>query len=149
MALVLLLLSAFMIITRCFSQGRPVAEVKVIAPPPMNTMEQLLAVQNAVTQVEQLIQDGNIILLKFRGLLLSIFPQGFSHSLLLVCTSCPERSLNALLRKLFKKFIQYQLLTFVTHINTCSLDVMIRPQRSWPLLFYQQPWLWLSYHVNT
>ncbi|KAL1318525.1 uncharacterized protein LOC107644290 isoform X1 [Arachis ipaensis] len=73
-ALVLLLLSAFMLITRYFSDGRP-AEVKVIAPPPMNTMEQLLAVQNAVTQVEQLVQDVNIILLKFRGLLLSIFPQ--------------------------------------------------------------------------
>ncbi|XP_027359440.1 uncharacterized protein LOC113868072 isoform X2 [Abrus precatorius] len=74
-ALVLILLAAFMIITRCFSQGRPVPEVKVIAPPPMNTMEQLLAVQNAVSQAEQLIQDLNIILLKFRGLLLSIFPQ--------------------------------------------------------------------------
>ncbi|TKY44718.1 hypothetical protein E2542_SST30996 [Spatholobus suberectus] len=74
-ALVLGLLAVFMIITRCFSQGKAVPEVKVIAPPPMNTMEQLLAVQNAVTQAEQLIQDGNIILLKFRGLLLSIFPQ--------------------------------------------------------------------------
>ncbi|KAH1086087.1 hypothetical protein GmHk_07G018859 [Glycine max] len=74
-ALVLLLLAVFMIITRCFSQGRSVPEVKVIAPPPLNTMEQLLAVQNAVSQAEQLIQDGNVILLKFRGLLLSIFPQ--------------------------------------------------------------------------
>ncbi|XP_020211416.1 uncharacterized protein LOC109796167 [Cajanus cajan] len=74
-ALVLMLLAVFMIITRCFSQGRGVPEVKVIAPPPMNTMEQLLAVQNAVSQAEQLIQDGNVILLKFRGLLLSIFPQ--------------------------------------------------------------------------
>ncbi|KAJ1405715.1 hypothetical protein SESBI_25628 [Sesbania bispinosa] len=74
-ALVLVLLAVFMIVTRCFSQGRPVPEVKVIAPPPMNTMEQLLAVQNAVSQAEQVIQDGNIILLKFRGLLLSIFPQ--------------------------------------------------------------------------
>lgn len=74
-ALVLVFISAFMIITRCFNQGRSVAEVKVIAPPPMNTMEQLLAVQNAVSQAEQFIQDGNIFLLKFRGLLLSIFPQ--------------------------------------------------------------------------
>ncbi|KAE9586056.1 hypothetical protein Lal_00010261 [Lupinus albus] len=74
-ALVLMFLSAFMIITRYFSLGSPVAEVKVIVPPPMNTMEQLLAVQNAVSQAEQAIQDGNIILLKFRGLLLSIFPQ--------------------------------------------------------------------------
>ncbi|KAK7314562.1 hypothetical protein VNO77_33088 [Canavalia gladiata] len=74
-ALVLVLIAIFMIITRCFSQGKCVPEVRVIAPPPMNTMEQLLAVQNAVSQAEQLIQDGNVVLLKFRGLLLSIFPQ--------------------------------------------------------------------------
>ncbi|XP_019443298.1 PREDICTED: uncharacterized protein LOC109347729 isoform X2 [Lupinus angustifolius] len=74
-ALVLTFFSAFMIITRYFNLGGPVAEVKVIVPPPMNTMEQLLAVQNVVSQAEQAIQDGNIILLKFRGLLLSIFPQ--------------------------------------------------------------------------
>ncbi|XP_028800161.1 uncharacterized protein LOC114755447 isoform X2 [Neltuma alba] len=74
-AVVLLFISAFLLITRSFNQGRPVDEVKVIAPPPMNTMEQLLAVQNAITQAEQIIQDGNIILLKLRGLLLSIFPQ--------------------------------------------------------------------------
>lgn len=64
-----------MFLTRCCNQGKPVDEVKVLAPPPMNTMEQLLAVQNAITQLEQLIQDGNIFLLKLRGLLLSIFPQ--------------------------------------------------------------------------
>ncbi|KAM7267127.1 hypothetical protein ACFE04_009293 [Oxalis oulophora] len=72
----LLFLSAiFVVLTRCFSQGGPVDEVKVIAPPPMNTMEQLLAVQNAISQFEELIQDGNIGLLKFRALLLSLFPQ--------------------------------------------------------------------------
>jgi hypothetical protein len=78
-ALVLVLVASFMIITRWFNQGRSVTEVKVVAPPPMNTMEQLLAVQTAVSQAEQLIQDGNIVLLKFRGLLLSIFPQVFSR----------------------------------------------------------------------
>lgn len=71
----LVFLAIFMVLTRCFSQGKPVNEIKVIAPPPMNTMEQLLAVQNAISQVEQLIQDGNIFLLKLRGLLLTIFPQ--------------------------------------------------------------------------
>lgn len=64
-----------MVLTRFLNQGKPVDEVKVIAPPPMNTMEQLLAVQNAISQAEQLIQDGNIFLLKLRGLLLTIFPQ--------------------------------------------------------------------------
>ncbi|XP_039032489.1 uncharacterized protein LOC120167582 [Hibiscus syriacus] len=74
-ALMALFFAIFMVLTRLFNQGRPVDEIKVIAPPPMNTMEQLLAVQNAISQVEQLIQDGNVALLKFRALLLSIFPK--------------------------------------------------------------------------
>ncbi|OMO97000.1 hypothetical protein CCACVL1_04717 [Corchorus capsularis] len=74
-AMMLLFFAIFMVITRFCNQGRPVDEIKIIAPPPMSTMEQLLAVQNAISQVEQLIQDGNIFLLKFRALLMSIFPQ--------------------------------------------------------------------------
>lgn len=70
-----LFFAIFMVLTRLLNQGRSLDEIKIIAPPPMNTMEQLLAVQNAVSQFEQLIQDGNIILLKFRALLLSVFPQ--------------------------------------------------------------------------
>ncbi|KAL0290976.1 UNVERIFIED_CONTAM: hypothetical protein Sangu_2551000 [Sesamum angustifolium] len=65
----------FMLLTRYVGQGSPIDELKVTAPPTMNTMEQLLAVQNAISQAEELIQDGNIVLLKFRALLLSIFPQ--------------------------------------------------------------------------
>ncbi|GAA0174629.1 hypothetical protein LIER_27978 [Lithospermum erythrorhizon] len=74
-ASLLILFAVFMILTRCCSQTVPTEELKVVAPPPMNTMEQLLAVQNAISQAEELIQDGNIVLLKLRGLLLSIFPQ--------------------------------------------------------------------------
>ncbi|XP_050237793.1 uncharacterized protein LOC126687308 [Mercurialis annua] len=70
----LIFLALFMVITRFFNQGQ-VDELKVLAPPPMNTMEQLLAVQNAISQAEQFIQDGNVVLLKFRALLLSCFPQ--------------------------------------------------------------------------
>lgn len=70
-------IAVFMLLTRYFSQGRPADELKVIAPPEMTTMEQLLAVQNAISQAEELIQDGNIVLLKIRALLLSIFPQVF------------------------------------------------------------------------
>ncbi|CAN1324920.1 hypothetical protein LINPERPRIM_LOCUS33291 [Linum perenne] len=69
------LLGVLMLVTRFMNQGRPVDELKVVAPPSMNTMEQLLAVQNAISQVEQLIQDGNICLLKVRALLLAVFPQ--------------------------------------------------------------------------
>lgn len=64
-----------MLVTRCCGQGKPGYELKVIAPPVMNTMEQLLAVQNVISQAEEVIQDGNVALLKCRALLLSIFPQ--------------------------------------------------------------------------
>ncbi|KNA18179.1 hypothetical protein SOVF_073220, partial [Spinacia oleracea] len=68
-------IAMFMLLTLWLSQGRPVVEVKVIAPPAKNAMEQLLAVQNAISQAEEFIQFGNIILLKLRALLLSISPQ--------------------------------------------------------------------------
>ncbi|KAG9157693.1 hypothetical protein Leryth_022906 [Lithospermum erythrorhizon] len=74
-ALLLVLFAAAIILMRCFKQPGPADKLKVVPPPPMNTMEQLLAVQNGITQVEELIQDGNVILLKIHGLLLSIFPQ--------------------------------------------------------------------------
>ncbi|KAI8542897.1 hypothetical protein RHMOL_Rhmol08G0175400 [Rhododendron molle] len=70
----LICMALFMVLTRSFGQGS-VEELNVVVPPSMNTMEQLLAVQNAISQTEELIQDGNIVLLKFRALLLSIFPQ--------------------------------------------------------------------------
>ncbi|KAF8407806.1 hypothetical protein HHK36_006942 [Tetracentron sinense] len=87
-ALMLILIAIFMVLTRCCSQGRPIDEIKVTAPPTMNKMEQLLALQNAISQVEELIQDGNIVLLKLRALLLSVFPQVLPSSFVLAsfCT---------------------------------------------------------------
>ncbi|KAF4388910.1 hypothetical protein G4B88_019092 [Cannabis sativa] len=86
-ALMLIFTAIFMVLTRIFSQENPVDEVKVLAPPPMNTVEQLLAVQNAISQAEEFIQDGNVVLLKLRALLLVIFPQAsekFAIALVLV-----------------------------------------------------------------
>jgi hypothetical protein len=71
--MVLLFSAAFMFLTRLTNQGKPMTEVKVSSPPPMNTMEQLLAVQNAISKIEELVQDANIVLLKIRALLLA-FP---------------------------------------------------------------------------
>ncbi|XP_041998413.1 uncharacterized protein LOC121748247 isoform X2 [Salvia splendens] len=75
LATLFIFFAVFMLLTRYLGQGMPIDELKVTAPPPMNTMEQLLAVQNSISQAEELIQDGNILLLKCRALLLSIFPQ--------------------------------------------------------------------------
>lgn len=89
LAVLLGFLAVFIMLTRYSSRGRPVDEFRVIAPPPMNTMEQLLAVQNAISQAEELIQDGNVVLLKLRGLLLSMFPQAsdrFAVALVAIAT---------------------------------------------------------------
>ena len=75
LALFLLLVAIFMVLTRLFIHGNPVVEVTVFVPPPMNRMEQLLAVQNAISHAEGVLQDGAIVLLKIRALILSMFPQ--------------------------------------------------------------------------
>ncbi|KAL4556077.1 hypothetical protein LXL04_038717 [Taraxacum kok-saghyz] len=74
-AILLTFFAINMVAARYLNSGRPVDELKVIVPPSMSKMEQLLAVQNAISQAEELIQEGNVVLLKIRGLLLSIFPQ--------------------------------------------------------------------------
>ncbi|GLJ11169.1 hypothetical protein SUGI_0145240 [Cryptomeria japonica] len=70
-----LAIAIFMLCSHHFSKGKPITEIRVAAPPTQNTVEQLLALQQAVSQVEELVQDGNIILLKIRALLLAAFPQ--------------------------------------------------------------------------
>ena len=52
-----------------------VGEVLVSMPPGQSTVEQLLALQQALSQLEGIIQAGNIILLKTRALLLSNYPE--------------------------------------------------------------------------
>ncbi|KAG6487112.1 uncharacterized protein LOC122009454 isoform X1 [Zingiber officinale] len=79
----LLFVAMFILLTRLINQGRPVDQVKVIAPPSMNTMEQLLAVQNAISQVEELVKNGNIVLLKLRSLLFAVPSQATINSALL------------------------------------------------------------------
>lgn len=85
-------------LARYVNGGRPVEELKVTVPPAMNKMEQLLAVQNAISQAEELVQEGNVVLLKIRGLLLSIFPQ--------VITSL---TIHALLAYFFGQIIDFNL----------------------------------------
>ncbi|GMQ02320.1 hypothetical protein CsSME_00048611 [Camellia sinensis var. sinensis] len=48
---------------------------KITIPPNENAAEQLLTLQEAITQVESLIQAGNITLLKVRALLFAALPQ--------------------------------------------------------------------------
>lgn len=64
-----------MIWHRRTSEMRPLEPFKIVAPPTRNAVEQLLTLQDAVTQVEGLIHSVNIILLKLRALLFAVVPQ--------------------------------------------------------------------------
>lgn len=74
-ALLLLFVPIFMLLSRWFNKGKPINELKVIVPPSMNTMEQLLKLQHGISQLEEFVQDGNVVLLKLRALFLSLFPK--------------------------------------------------------------------------
>lgn len=60
---------------RHFRRGKSLEAFRVTPPPNRNAVEQLLTLQEAITQFESLIQAGNIVLLKLRALLLAILPQ--------------------------------------------------------------------------
>ncbi|XP_078427378.1 polygalacturonase inhibitor (DUF639) isoform X2 [Wolffia australiana] len=57
------------------SKGKLRDPLKIVAPPSKNPVEQILILQEAISQVEMLVQAGNIILLKFRSILLATVPQ--------------------------------------------------------------------------
>ncbi|KAK7390763.1 hypothetical protein VNO78_18826 [Psophocarpus tetragonolobus] len=77
-------IAIIMLWRRHFRRGRPLEAFTVTHPPNRNAVEQLLTLQEAITQFESLIQAGNIILLKLRALLLAILPQATEKVALLL-----------------------------------------------------------------
>lgn len=71
----LVVLAVVMFWHRNVRKRQPLEPLKIIAPPPKNAVEQLLILQEAISQLEALIQSGNIILLKVRALILAVLPQ--------------------------------------------------------------------------
>lgn len=57
------------------SKEQPLEPFRIIAPPSKNPVEQILTLQEAISQLETLVQAGNIILLKLRAILLAAVPQ--------------------------------------------------------------------------
>ncbi|XP_022957240.1 uncharacterized protein LOC111458683 isoform X1 [Cucurbita moschata] len=72
---ILVSLAVLMTCRRKFGQSKPLEPYRITAPPNRNAVEQLLTLQEVITQVEALIQDGNIFLLKIRALLFAVLPQ--------------------------------------------------------------------------
>ncbi|KAK4413669.1 hypothetical protein Salat_2779700 [Sesamum alatum] len=72
---IFLFLALVMLWRRYAWKRRQLEAFKIVPPPAKNPVEQLLTLQEAVTQVESLIQKGNVILLKIRALLFAVAPQ--------------------------------------------------------------------------
>lgn len=72
---IFMFMAILMLWRRHLRKGRPLEAFIVTPPPNRNAVEQLLTLQEAITQFESLIQAANIILLKLRALLLAILPQ--------------------------------------------------------------------------
>ncbi|GMH12482.1 hypothetical protein Nepgr_014323 [Nepenthes gracilis] len=72
---ILVFLAVLMLWRRYINKGKPVKALKITPPPNQNAVERLITLQEAVAQVETLIQAGNIILLKIRALLFAVLPQ--------------------------------------------------------------------------
>uniref|UniRef100_J3M2N6 Uncharacterized protein n=1 Tax=Oryza brachyantha TaxID=4533 RepID=J3M2N6_ORYBR len=65
----------FMLWQRHIGNGQMIGAFEVTTPPRRRTVEQLLALQQAISQLEAHVQAGNIFLLKLRCLMLAAFPQ--------------------------------------------------------------------------
>lgn len=80
----LVVLAVIMIWHGKVRKGKPLEPLNIIAPPPKNAVEQLLILQEAISQLEALIQSGNIILLKIRALIFAVLPQATDRTALLL-----------------------------------------------------------------
>ena len=64
-----------MLYCRHFNKGKPLEAFRVTPPPHRSAVELLLALQDGISQIEGIIQAGNIILLKIRAILFAMLPQ--------------------------------------------------------------------------
>ncbi|KAG2244672.1 hypothetical protein Bca52824_093474 [Brassica carinata] len=78
--LVLVLAAMVMLWRKQFNKGKEPKAIRVKAPPSKNAVEQLLLLQDAVSQFESLIQTVNVGLLKIRAITLAILPQATDTS---------------------------------------------------------------------
>ncbi|KAJ7954640.1 Plant protein of unknown function (DUF639) [Quillaja saponaria] len=67
-----------------FNKGSPLQAFRITPPPNRNAVEQLLTLQESITQVETSIQAANVVLLKIRALLFAVVPQATERFALLL-----------------------------------------------------------------
>uniref|UniRef100_A0A803LSQ3 Uncharacterized protein n=1 Tax=Chenopodium quinoa TaxID=63459 RepID=A0A803LSQ3_CHEQI len=85
---ILVFLAVLMLWHRLANKGKLVDAFRIIAPPNKNAVEQLITLQEAISQVETLVQAVNIVLLKMRALLLAVLPEAtYRVSIFLLLTA--------------------------------------------------------------
>ncbi|CAK9865638.1 unnamed protein product [Sphagnum jensenii] len=109
---------------RYMQKDEQIPEVLIPTPPGQSTVEQLLALQQALAQLEGFIQASNIMLLKSQALLLSVFPEATNQIivLLLACTA-------ALLLLPFKWLVLISFLNLFTCLMPARLETTARFNR--------------------
>ncbi|KAG0474438.1 hypothetical protein HPP92_014124 [Vanilla planifolia] len=70
-----LYVAAVMVLNKYRYKIRPMKSFQVSPPPSKNAVEQLLILQESISQLEAYVQKGNVVLLKLRSLLLAASPQ--------------------------------------------------------------------------
>lgn len=117
-------LALIMLRRRFFYRGQLLEAFRVTPPPNRNAVEQLLTLQDGISQLEALIQAGNIVLLKIRALLFAVVPQAC------YTTQCHFFYMN-------KK----ALITSITSSNPrCLASVLIASVWFWLIYFYKIFW---------
>ncbi|XP_043701883.1 uncharacterized protein LOC122652256 [Telopea speciosissima] len=77
-------LAAHMLWQKHHNKGKPLEAVRVTPPPSRNAVELLLTLQEFISQVEALVQDVNITLLKLRAIFFSALPQATDKVVILL-----------------------------------------------------------------
>lgn len=109
--------------------GCSVGAFEIITPPRRRTVEQLLALQQAISQLEAHVQAGNIFLLKLRSLMLAAFPQSTNRvaaALVVVATVFTFVPLRTIVL-----FILLEAYTRQMPLRKKSSEKLVRRLREW------------------
>ncbi|KAF7123746.1 hypothetical protein RHSIM_Rhsim12G0090100 [Rhododendron simsii] len=129
---IFVILAVLMIWRKHANKGRPLEAYKITVPPTKNAVEQLLSLQEAITQVESLIQAGNIVLLKVRALLIAALPQATERVAMLLFSAA-----------LFLALIPLRLLILLVFIESFTREMPLRKASSDRWLRRLREW-WFS-----
>ncbi|WOH15693.1 hypothetical protein DCAR_0935236 [Daucus carota subsp. sativus] len=114
---------------RFANYGKPLEAFNITAPPYRNAVEQLLALQEAISELEALIQAGNIFLLKIRALLFAALPQATDRIAILLVILAVVFAFVPVQYLILLAF--YEAYTREMPLRKDSSDQVLRRMREW------------------